>query len=61
MKGVRHHILSFTTKLSLMKFFTSIDAKVIPHLQIDQTLVVDVVKREQEAMRMREGVISSQA
>ena len=60
-KGIPHFFLSFPTKLSLMKFFTSRDAKAIFHLQIDESLVVDVVKREQEAMRMREGVINSQA
>ena len=60
-KGIPHFFLSFPTKLSLMKFFTSREAKAISHLQIDESLVVDVVKREQEAMRMREGVINSQA
>ena len=60
-KGIPHFFLSFPTKLSLMKFFTSREAKAILHLQIDESLVVDVVKREQETMRMREGVINSQA
>lgn len=60
-KGIPHFFLSFSTKLSLMKFFTSREAKAISHLQIDESLVVDVVKREQEVMRMREGVINSQA
>ena len=56
-----HFLLSFPTKLALMKFFTSREAKAISHLQIDESCVVDVVKREQEATRMREGLINSQA
>ena len=61
LNGLPHFLLSFPTKLALMKFFTSREAKAISHLQIDESCVVDVVKREQEATRMREGLINSQA
>ena len=51
-KGIPHFFLSFPTKLSLMKFFTSREAKTISHLQIDESLVVDVVGQPQEVVTL---------